>query len=857
MKNHFYLGRHLDNPQAEPNDKPLFYDPADLTTHAIVTGMTGSGKTGLCVTLLEEAALQNVPALIIDPKGDLTNLLLHFPDLAPQDFQPWIDPETARRADVSVEQTAVDTAKTWKDGLAKWGMDANRVRALKNAAEFAVYTPGSDAGIPVSVLSSLAVPDLDWRENREILREKISSTVTALLGLIGESDIDPLRSREHILLSHIFENAWSKGKSLDLTELILQTQNPPFDKLGALPLDTFFPAKARTSLVMQLNAILASPSFETWREGQALDIPDLLYTPDGRPRHSVFYLAHLSETERMFFITLLLASVETWMRTQGGTNSLRALLYMDEIFGYLPPQKNPPSKQPLLRMLKQARAFGVGLLLATQNPVDVDYKALSNAGSWFIGKLQTERDKERLLEGLDSATGTLNRAAYAKLISSLGKRAFILHNVHDKQPSLFRTRWAMNYLAGPMTRTQIPALNELAGASWDLVDDDVMAADVPITATEPKSTGDTSTSLSAGTLSSYQPVSVNGSKRRRPERQRVARPHDGASSTRPAIPASMGEYFLPFNLSLMEAFELARRPMGAGAEQVGMLYRPTLLAAATVRFLNRKYDVDSEVSRSVLVTNPDTRGVVRWDDYAGKSVDLGILAKVPAPQSRFVSLTAPFDQSRLMTALKRDFKDWIYRAVSVSARTNAALKVYAGPDVSKSEFIRACADAARDKRDAEIDKISAQYERKLDTLENRLKREERELRQDEDEFSDRKMEEMGTHAENVMSLFSKRRRRMTTSLTKRRLTQQAKADVQESIEAIDDLEDQINALEAELKSRLDEIGDRWGAVVNQTSEVTINPTKTNIFVDNFGVAWMPYYLVETGGETVEVPAFGN
>ncbi len=841
----FYLGRHLENPQAEPGKKSLFYDPADLTTHAIVTGMTGSGKTGLCVTLLEEAALQNVPALIIDPKGDLTNLLLHFPDLAPQDFEPWIDSENARRSGKSIAETAISTAQTWKEGLAKWGVDSARVRALKNAAQFSVFTPGSDAGIPVSVLSSLAVPDLDWRENREILREKIASTVTALLGLLGESDIDPLRSREHILLSHIFENAWSNGKSLDLTELILQTQNPPFDKLGALPLDTFFPAKARTSLVMQLNAILAAPSFETWREGQALDIPDLLYTPEGKPRHSVFYLAHLSETERMFFVTLLFSAVETWMRTQGGSNSLRALLYMDEIYGYLPPQKNPPSKPPLLRMLKQARAFGVGLMLATQNPVDVDYKALSNAGSWFIGKLQTERDKERLLDGLDSAAGGLNRQAYAKLISSLGKRAFILHNVHDKQPSLFRTRWAMNYLAGPMTRTQIPALNELVGARWDA--DVVMAADAPEAVSKPRAESET--------LASYQPVSVNG-QRRRPERQRVKSPHDGSSTTRPAIPASIGEYFLPFNLSLMEAFAAAERALSADAQQVGMLYRPTLLAAATVRFLDRKYGVDSEVARSLLVQNPDPRGVVRWDDFAGKNVDVSALGKVPAPQARFLTLEPPFSDSKVMTALERDFKDWLYRAVTVKARANETLKIYAGPDVSKSEFIRACSDAARDSRDAEIDKISAQYERKLDTLENRLKKEERELRMDEDELSDRKLEEMGTHAENVMSLFSKRRRRLTTSLTKRRLTQQAKADVEESIEAIDDLENQINALEADLKVRLDEIGDRWGDVVNQTSEVTINPTKTNIFVDNFGVAWMPFYLVEVGGEEVEVPAFG-
>ena len=400
-----------------------------------------------------------------------------------------------------------------------------------------------------------------------------------------------------------------------------------------------------------------------------------------------------------------------------------------------------------------------------------------------------------------------------------------------------------------------PALNELAGARWDLADDDVMATPAAHAATQPQVMSAPAPSQ-ADTLASYQPVPVNGAVRRRPERRRVASPINGATTTRPAVPAGVAEYFLPFNLSLMEAFDAARRPMGADAEQVGMLYRPTLLARATVRFLDRKYNVDSEVIRSILVTNPDSRGVVRWDDYAGKSIDTKMLGKVPAPQSRFVTLDAPFDKKTTLSTIERDFKDWLYRAVSLKARANESLKIYAGPSVSKSEFMRMCADAAREKRDVEIDKLSDRYERKLDTLENRLKREERELRQDEDELSDRKMEEMGTHAENVLSLFSNRRRRMTTSLTKRRLTQQAKADVQESLEAIDDLERQIRDLEAEFKEKLDEVSDRWGAIVNETSEVTITPTKTNIFVDEFGVAWMPYYLVESDGQTVEVPAFG-
>ncbi len=455
----FYLGKIFDPEQGKRTDAPLLYDPDDLTTHAVVVGMTGSGKTGLCIDLLEEAALNNLPALMIDPKGDITNALLHFPDLAPGDFQAWVNASEARREGKTVEQAAAEAATLWKNGLAEWGIGPERLQQLSQAAHYAVYTPGSDAGIPVSILATLKAPDLSWETNQELLLEKISGTVTAILGLVGMTEIDPVRSREHIILSNIFEHAWRQGRDLDLGELILQTQNPPFEKLGVFDVETFFPEKDRFELAMLLNNILAAPSFRGWIEGQPLEIPTLLYGPDGRPRHSVFYIAHLNDAERMFFVTLLFSAVETWMRTQTGSPSLRSLVYFDEIYGYLPPTANPPSKQPMLRMLKQARAFGVGLVLATQNPVDVDYKALSNAGTWFIGKLQTEQDKERLLDGLQGAAGGLEWSVYDRLISRLGKRVFLLHNVHSKQPVLFQTRWAMNYLAGPLTRAQIPALN--------------------------------------------------------------------------------------------------------------------------------------------------------------------------------------------------------------------------------------------------------------------------------------------------------------------------------------------------------------------------------------------------------------
>ena len=400
----FFIGRVFDLKSGKTLEKPILYDPDDLTTHGVVVGMTGSGKTGLCIDILEEAALNDIPALIIDPKGDIANLLLHFPDLRPEDFQPWVDPDIARREGKSVQQLASETASLWQKGLADWGIDRERIESVRTKVQYSVYTPGSDAGYPVSILASLQAPQIPWDENREVLREKITSTVTAILGLVG-IEADPLSSREHILLANIFEESWRKGKDLNLNELILQVQNPPIKKLGAFEVEQFFPNQDRMQLAMALNGFLASPSFQTWTEGDTLDPQAMLWTVEGQPRHSIFYLAHLTDQERMFFVTLLLSSVEAWMRAQSGSSSLRAMIYFDEVLGFLPPVKEPPSKAPMMRLLKQARAFGLGLLLTTQNPVDLDYKALTNAGTWFVGRLQTEQDKERLLDGLESAAG--------------------------------------------------------------------------------------------------------------------------------------------------------------------------------------------------------------------------------------------------------------------------------------------------------------------------------------------------------------------------------------------------------------------------------------------------------------------
>src|SRR6185503_7801712 len=457
----FYLGRPYDAAKKAAQPGLILYDSKDLVTHAVCVGMTGSGKTGLCISLIEEAALDGVPTIAIDPKGDLTNLMLTFPDLRPEDFRPWVNEEDAAKKGLTPDAFAAQQAQLWKDGLASWGEDGERIKRLKDSAEFAIYTPGSNAGIPVSILSSFTAPPQALREDGELFRERILTTVTGLLGLIG-IEAAPIQSREHVLLSTLFSTAWSQGKDLDLATLVTQIQKPPVGRIGVMDLESFYPEKDRQKLALAVNNLVAAPGFSAWLDGVPLDVATLLRTPEGKPRVSIMSIAHLSDAERMFFVSLLLQQVLGWMRTQSGTTSLRAILYMDEIFGYFPPVAMPPSKQPLLTLLKQARAFGLGVVLATQNPVDLDYKGLANAGTWLLGRLQTERDKARVLEGLEgvaaAANATFDRGQIDKLLAGLGNRIFLMNDVHEDGPRLLETRWAMSYLRGPLTRDQIKKL---------------------------------------------------------------------------------------------------------------------------------------------------------------------------------------------------------------------------------------------------------------------------------------------------------------------------------------------------------------------------------------------------------------
>ena len=812
-----FLGKVYDLKKSSMGEAKVHYDPDDLTTHGVITGMTGSGKTGLGVIMLEEAALQGIPAIVVDPKGDLTNLLLHFPDLLPEDFKPWVDRDAARRAGIEVEEAAQKAAALWKNGLASYGIEKPQLEALSESVDYAIYTPGSDAGLPVSILASLSAPPIPWEGNKEILREKISSTVTALLGLVGFKDIDPVRAKEHILLSNIFEEAWREGKDLDMGSLISRVQSPPFTKLGVLSLAQFYPEDERFELAMRLNNFLAAPAFQSWLEGQPLDIGKILFTPDGKPRHSVFYLAHLDDQERMFFITLLYTAIETWMRTQKGSGSLRALIYFDEVAGYLPPVSNPPSKTIILRLLKQARAFGIGLLLATQNPVDLDYKALSNAGTWMIGKLQTEQDKARLLDGLEGASPGVDRGAFDRMISLLDKRVFLLHNVHEDEPQVFHTRWAMNYLPGPLTRTQIPELNALVSAK------------------------------------SHK---VAGSKASAAEKEEKAQQSSLGRDVPPSIPGSVSVHYLPVEKGPSQALKDAGKSLAGETPQPRYVYRPVLAGQARVAFLDRKHNISHEAVFTVRIEELRRKGLVRWEDYTTEPMDMDALGNDPRPEAAFESLDdLAVDDSKYVNSLATDFEDWIYRTQTMTIRVNETLGIAAGPEVSEEAFLEMCDAAAEEKKETEIDVLEKKYQAKLKKLEEKLQKETMEWEEDKQDLNHRRMEEAGKGLENLLSLVSGRRRSLTTSLTKRRMTAKAKTDVEESEQDIENVEKEIETMKAELAEELEEVKAHWEEAQEEVITEPVSPFKKNIFMEMFGLLWVPYYAFEADGGWLTVPAF--
>ena len=796
----FYLGRPYDLVKKGKKEGLILYDSKDLVTHGVCVGMTGSGKTGLCIALLEEAALDGVPAIAIDPKGDLPNLLLTFPELRPEDFAPWINEDDARKKGLSSEEYAKQQADLWKNGLAGWGETGERISRLRESADFVVYTPGSSAGIPVSILKSFTTPPAAILEDTELLGERISTTATSLLGLMGV-EADPIRSREHILISTILDSAWRQGKDLDLSSLIHQIQTPPVTKIGVMDVESFYPAKERFELALSLNNLLAAPGFSAWLEGEPLDINSILYTPAGKPRVSIFSIAHLNDAERMFFVSLLLNQILGWTRMQSGTTSLRAIVYMDEIFGYFPPVANPPSKMPLLTLLKQARAFGVGVLLATQNPVDLDYKGLSNTGTWLIGRLQTERDKMRVLEGLEGAAASTNmkfdRKRMEETLAGLGNRIFLMNNVHEDAPELLETRWCMSYLRGPLTRNQIKVLMDPRRSSF---------------ASKPTAAG---VPVSAPAVGFQAPAAAAAKK-----------------SDRPMLPPEVSQYFIPVR--------------GSQAAGQSLVYSPVLLGSAQVRFTDIKTGVNLVQDAAFITQITDDPIAVNWDNSTEASVNISDLDKSPSEPAQFAPLPAVASGAKGYAVWSKDFADWLYRTRQLELLKSPSIKQYSNPGESERDFRVRLQQGAREQRDDATEKLRQKYTAKLQTLEDQVRRAQQAVDREAEQAKQQKMQTAVSVGATLLSAFVGKKivstsslGRATTAVRGASRIMKESQDIKRAQETVATYQQRMQELEAELKAEAEELAAKSDPMTEELEKVVVRPAKKDIGVRLVTLVWVP------------------
>jgi len=828
----FYLGKEYDLAARKRGDGLLLYDSKDLVTHAVCVGMTGSGKTGLCIGLIEEAAIDGIPSIVIDPKGDLTNLMLTFPELRPSDFAPWVNQDDARRKGLSPEEFAGQQAANWKRGLEEWGQDADRIRRLKEAADCVIYTPGASAGVPLSIMKSFEAPPQAVMEDRDLYRERIATTATSLLGLLGIA-ADPVRSREHILLSTLFEAAWTAGRNLDLGGLVTQVQSPPIQRVGVMDLEAFYPSAQRFELAMQLNSLLASPGFSAWTEGEPLDVQSMLYGPTGKPRIAVVSIAHLSDSERMFFVALLFNQILAWVRKQSGTTSLRALIYMDEIAGYFPPVASVPSKAPMLTLMKQARAFGVGMLLATQNPVDIDYKGLSNAGTWFIGRLQTERDKARVLDGLEGAaagaSAKFDRSQIERTLSALGSRVFLMNNVHDDAPTIFETRWVLSYLAGPLTRTQIRTLMSKPATGG-------VAAVEPVASVAASG----ATSVVAPSRASAAAAGDRAANAREPQ---PAAPPAGTSATRPVLPPDVPQYFAPVRTN---------RPGGAA-----LRYEPRVLGLASIYYNDAKQGVETEVPIALASEIGAGPVPVDWQNSEETHLSEGDLEAEPAPDATFGPLGVAAARAKSYADWKRDLTDFLFRSEKLELFRSPGLKESSRPDEAERDFRARLAHAARELRDAQVDKLRAKYQSKLATLQERHRKARAAV---EAQSSQATLATVSTAASVGSAIFtalfgrSRTAAGAATAVRGAGRVLQEKGDVKRAEETAEAVAVQIRELEAQLQAEIDEIGARIDPATEELLTVSLKPKKTNIKVRAVALIWTPVWITATGGRT---PACGS
>ncbi len=790
----FYLGRVYDLAKKTGLEDLLLYDSRDLVTHAVCIGMTGSGKTGLCMDLIEEAAIDGVPAIVIDPKGDITNLLLTFPNLESKDFSPWINVEDAERKGLSPDEYAQQQADLWRNGLLKWGQDGKRVQRLRDSADFVIYTPGSSAGIPISILKSFSAPQSEIREDAELLQESINTTVTSLLSLLGVT-ADPIRSREHILLSSIFANHWQKGQDLDLGLLIQPIQNPPMGRIGVLDLESFYPSRDRFELAMQLNNLLAAPGFNLWLEGDPLNVDTLLHSPNGKPKVSIFYIAHLSDTQRMFFVSLLLNQIVGWVRTQSGTTSLRSILYIDEVFGYLPPVSTPPSKLPLLTLLKQARAFGLGVVLATQNPIDLDYKALSNAGTWFLGRLQTERDKERVLDGLEGAVISgqqqFNRRFFDQILSGLGNRIFLMNDVHEDSPVVFETRWAMSYLRGPLTREQIKILMESAKKQ---------TPQIPIQEAK----------LSAPSVPSTHAAST-----------------DLQGTTRPLVPPDVSEYFIPIAQDIKVGTQI--------------LYEPMIVGVAQVIFSDQKAKVNVAKDKIFLAPVSDKPVSVNWDEAKETSIKITELVNCPQEDYPYAEVPSAALQKKNYALWAKDFTNWLTRTQAVQLFKSPSLNEISRPEETERDFRIRLEQKAREERDEQVAKLREKYISTFSRLDERVRKAKMALDEQDAQAKSQKYQVAVSIGEVILGSFLGRKSISRASRTTRAISRSQKEsrDKKNAEKNLQAAEQERARLEQKFQTEVQNTETKINAQSEALENIQIMPSKTDVTVRLIALTWVP------------------
>jgi len=820
----FLLGGLIDPAQHARTDKNVLLPSGDFTTHGVIVGMTGSGKTGLGIVLIEEALSAGVPTLLIDPKGDLTNLCLTFPTLASTDFEPWVNEGDASKAGQTVPEFAAAQAKAWTDGLAGWGVGPDRIAALRAQATFTVYTPGSNAGVGLNIVGSLTAPGAG--ADPEIVGDEIEGFVSGLLSLV-DIEADPLSSREHILLSNLILNEWNAGRNLDLPTLVGMVMTPPIRKLGVFELDQFFPPKDRQAFAMRLNGLLASPSFGAWMTGPALDIDTMLRTPDGKPRCAIVTTGHLSDQERQFVTTLVLSKLVTWMRKQSGTTDLRALLYMDEVAGYLPPTAAPPTKKPIMTLMKQARAFGVGVVLSTQNPVDVDYKALSNAGTWMIGRLQTDRDKQRLLDGMSAAAGGVDVGAVGDTISGLAKREFVLRRAGKDKPEVFTTRWAMSYLRGPLTRDQIAVLmaDQKGAVAAAPAPAPAAAPEAPAAPLPPPTGAPSPAAAPSSTPTGIAPAAADPSGDLSPVMPKVA---DG-------IPVRFADPAAPWLPAI-------------GGDPRGTHLEAAIVARVALRYDDDKadliHDEEYEAVLFPLAAQVDTSRAVAVD-YD----DRDLRVEVPSPASYRLA-AAPIGTKTFWTGVQRDLVDFLVRSRTLELQMNKQLKAYSRPGETPDAFFQRCYQVADAKGDEETAALRGKYQAKVNTLRKQITEAEGRAEVLEAQAKGRRNEELLSTAGSILGgLLGGRKSRgglLGSVLNKAGSAAGKRGRTNASAERLDAAEDkiqllhqQMESLEGELTQEVTDIDMKWMAIAKEITTMPVTLEKTDVKVTQISLVWVP------------------